>query len=89
MAGFTGGDLTAVLHTNFFLTCCRFLVHPAVLSWGNTPRHLLALPLGPRHTAELSEVLSVSGYHARTQLPMVEILPRSSVQLLRRYEGTS
>ena len=33
------------------------------------PRHFLALPLGPRHTAELSEVLSVSGYHARTQLP--------------------
>ena len=43
-AGFTGGDLTAVHHTNFFLTCCRFLVQPAVLSWGNT--RILFLLLG-------------------------------------------
>ena len=36
------------------------------------PRHFLAPPLmglGSLHTAELREVLSVSGYHARTQLP--------------------
>ena len=111
-AGFTGGDLTAVHHTNFFLTCCRFLVQPAVLSWGNTRilflllgLHIsgrglllglvitLARPKGPssyHHTLRdflrprripdppirpssycrtQCGVLSVSGYHARTQLP--------------------